>query len=571
MTEERVKPRTAKSSLRLRLLATLAVALTPIFLLSGIQAWINAEQSLDQRRLELIDAADDAIDDLAQTLATAESYLQFFEPEILEGGCGEVFERLSTVIPSLNNVVRFNIDGISECTAIGEPGFPITRPAAFERLRLGAEIVRTDAFEGPVSHTQLFAIHSRVETAFGAFDGSVSFGINAERLAEFLHNRVRGDNIDISIASTDGRVFGSSVISQFEPDWLNELETNEGNALFPDVQIGDERHDVVIERIGQGGVYVLLTRPSPGLFSEFAIAPASAIGLPFLAFLLVLAAVWVAVDRLVLKWLARLKRIAFIYGAGRYKIRAGESFSSAPEEILELALTLDQMAEKIESRDGSLREALGKRDAAVREIHHRVKNNLQIVTSFLNLQSRQVSDQGAKSALASARHRIDALSIVHQTLYQHERLEAVSLKPFLDGLLNHLSEALGFEDTGIEASWDLQDADRDADDAIPLALFALEAVTNAIKHGPTFGGKIHIEMTRDAEARMLNLKITNTARPVGEDDEESNSTGLGSKLMTAFSRQLRGELSSGPDGNGNYVVQLSIPEPTEAKKPFSAV
>lgn len=561
MTQSDGQKRAVRSSLRLRLLATLAVALTPIFLLSGIQAWINAEQSLDNRRLELIDAADDAIDDVEQRLATAESYLQFFEPEILRGGCGNVFHRLSPVIPSLKNVVRFNAEGVAVCTAIGEPGFEISIPSTLTRLRQGEQIVRTDAFQGAVSHVQLFGIHSRVQDPFGAFDGSVGFGISANELADFLHNRLRDEGIDIAIASNDGRVFGSDIISQFEPDWLDELETSEGNALFPDVRIGDETHDVVIERVGDsGGVYVLLSRPSPGLFSEFAIAPASAIGLPLLAFMFVLGAVWVAVDRLVLKWLSRLKRIAFIYGAGRYRIRAGESFSSAPEEILELAVTLDQMAEKIESRDGSLREALSKRDAAVKEIHHRVKNNLQIVTSFLNLQSRQLEDEAAKSALASARHRIDALSIVHQTLYQHERLEAVSLKPFLGGLLEHLSEALGFDELGIQSNWELENADRDADDAIPLALFALEAVTNAIKHGPEFDGRIQIRLARDNEADTLVLTVVNSAPTTAHREECSSSTGLGSKLMLAFSRQLNGELTSERVGY-EYVVTLTIPDP----------
>lgn len=560
MNETVLAHRPKKSSLRLRLLLTLAIALTPIFLLGGIQAWMNAEASMDMRRDELTNEADEAIDDLEQNLATAESYLHFFAEEIRLDGCGIVYDRLSTVIPSLSNVVHFDNEGVAQCTAIGEPGFNVSIPDVRLRLASGARTVRTDAFYGPVSHDFLFAIHERIDDAFGQFDGSVSFAINAHQLASFLHSRLRDKNIDIAIVASDGKVFGSDTFEQVPSDWLDELDASETSLLFPDHNINGHTHDVVIERVGAGGFNVLLSRPSPGIFSEFVIAPATAIGLPLFAFVLVLAAVWVAVDRLVLKWLSRLKRITFIYGAGRYRIRAGESFTSAPEEIEELAITLDQMAEKIEIRDASLRDALAKRDAAVKEIHHRVKNNLQIVTSFLNLQSRQVSDPGAKSALASARHRIDALSIVHQTLYQHDRLEAVSLKPFLEGLLNHLSEALGIEDLGISASWDIVEAERDADDAIPLALFAVEAVTNAIKHGPEFGGNIRVKLERvtTGDEKQLVLSVRNT--PDSSEESRSESTGLGAKLMTAFSRQLKGELASGFDENGDFLVTLTVPD-----------
>ena len=219
------------------------------------------------------------------------------------------------------------------------------------------------------------------------------------------------------------------------------------------------------------------------------------------------------------------------------------------------------MAKDIGERDQDLKLAIASRDAAVREIHHRVKNNLQIVTSFLNLQGRQLQDPKAKAAISAARHRIDALAIVHQTLYQNERLEQVHLKPFLTGLVTHLCEALGMEDLSVSVTQSYDDVTRPADDAIPMALFVVEAITNAMKYAfDKWGGEIHISLTVDETEITLQIFDNGRGCDAATVSGQPEGTGLGSKLMKAFARQLSAELIIDTREGDGCRLTLVIPE-----------
>jgi two-component sensor histidine kinase len=324
--------------------------------------------------------------------------------------------------------------------------------------------------------------------------------------------------------------------------------------------------DVVVKPVGTSNVFAVISRESPGFWSEFTLQPVTSLGLPLMAFSIALLAVWLAIDSLVLRWLTRLIRIARVYGAGRYAFRAGDAMGSAPAEITELADAMEDMAADIDQRDKDLKEALAVRDAAVKEIHHRVKNNLQIVTSFLNLQGRQLQDPEARQAIAAARHRIDALAIVHQTLYQHERLEMVSMRQFLTSLIDHLAEALGADTMNITITQSYEDIERPADDAIPIALFIVEVVTNAIKYAfpDGQGGKIAITLESKRDGGVL-LGVTDDGTGFDVGGEHAPQGGLGSKLMSAFARQLRAqlEITSAP-GEGTTI---SLYMPSKHKAP----
>ncbi|MCI4646405.1 MAG: sensor histidine kinase [Hyphomonadaceae bacterium] len=223
------------------------------------------------------------------------------------------------------------------------------------------------------------------------------------------------------------------------------------------------------------------------------------------------------------------------------------------------------MAGRVSERDESLKHAIEVRDDAVKEIHHRVKNNLQIVTSFLNLQSRAVSDDEARYALAAARHRIDALAIVHSTLYQHERVEQVSIKPFLEGLLAHLSEAVGLQDGDIALETSIVQAELEADAAIPIALFVVEAVTHAMLNArDTSNGRIGVLLEQDGSY----LKLIVSEEGLGAPDllDMGKPTGLGGRLMMSFARQLHGRLITERTSELGFGMGIVFPYAHEQRK-----
>lgn len=548
-----------RGSLRLRLLITIAAALTPILIFAGFRSYLNAQDARAERRSDLTEISDRAIDEVEQVLSTVSTLQQIYESDIVAGDCRGVYATLSPRVPQLSNVAYFNADGVSECSAIGESGARVAQEGAFEQLKAGRMTVRTDAFFGPQSQAWLFSVLRRVEDGDGRFRGAMAFPLRTDELIRTIRLTNLPGDVELALSDGDGQVFGSARIAGIDQEWIRDATGDPDGELFVLKSRQDGSLDVVVRAIVDDRMYAVISRPSPGLFSEFTLQPLESVGIPLLSFTLALIAAWLAVDGLVLKWLSRLRRLALIYGEGHYNFRIGNEFDNAPDEIQSFARTFDRMANRIAERDATLRTAIATRDAAVKEIHHRVKNNLQIVASFLNLQRRQVSDPAARNVISAARHRIDALSIVHQTLYQHERLETVHMEPFLAALLSHLSGALGMDELHVDIQQEIDDIDRPADDAIPIALFLLEAVTNAMKYAfDEKGGTILIKLKEDGDEIVLSI-IDDGFGVAPDDDAAASSTGLGSRLMTAFAKQLRAEMKTRSEPGKGFTVELRMP------------
>jgi two-component sensor histidine kinase len=196
----------------------------------------------------------------------------------------------------------------------------------------------------------------------------------------------------------------------------------------------------------------------------------------------------------------------------------------------------------------------------MREIHHRVKNNLQIITSLLNMQQRALADPAAKAAMNDTRQRITALAQIYRALYQGPDLKRVDLRPFLEELTAQLlandmggfGGAGGLVRTEVHADPLVIDPDRLA----PIALFAVEAITNAQKHafGPGGGALVVGFHVRGDEAE---LSISDD----GPGAADSLSGGVGRTLMTAFARQLRGAVAFETREPRGLTVRLTFPTP----------
>ena len=554
--EEPESNRLTPGSLRVRLLVLLTAALAPIILLSAVSALLDAQRSMDDRRERLVGVAEQAVDSVEKSIEQAEILIELFKNEIAKGKCSPVQAAVTNALPSLVNVVRYDANGVALCSSAGDPGHRIPDSIWLANLQFNEPVLRTGSFVEPVTNEWIFGIFVRLDDEAGSFGGAAMFGLRSATLADIARRANVPDDVEVALADGTGRVQGSRHFDQIDLVWIRATEIEGDSKMFMWTAEDGNSHDVVVQPVGASGVFAVILGRSPGLWNELTISPIMSLGLPLLAYLTALLAVWIAVDNLVLHWVERLHRAARVYGAGRYRFQAGVSFADAPAEFVELARSMDEMARNIAERDSDLRDAISVRDSAVNEIHHRVKNNLQIVTSFLSLQSRQISDPAARQALAKAQHRISALAIVHQTVYQNERLETVSLKPFLTSLVDHLREALGVEESGILLEQCYIECDRKADEAIPIALFLVEAVTNAVKFAfDQKGGRISVSLSEDAGEVVL--LIEDDGKGCALDDNAVK--GLGSRLMEAFARQIsaRLEVDSAP-GEG-CRIRLRIP------------
>jgi two-component sensor histidine kinase len=303
-------------------------------------------------------------------------------------------------------------------------------------------------------------------------------------------------------------------------------------------------------------VYVVLSAQSPGILSWAWLNPLSGILFPLMTFGLALAAVLLVTDRVVVRWIAYLQRIASLYARGRLTVRPVQS-EQMPPEIRELAETLEEMADAIVGRDASLRDNLAQKDALMREIHHRVKNNLQVISSLLNMQQRALTDPAARAAMSDTRQRITALALIYRALYQGPDLKRVDLRPFLEELTAQLVAGEINHGPTVRTELHVDALVIDPDRLAPLALFAVEAITNAQKHAfAGRGGTLILAFHVRGEEAELDISDD------GDAGEAALSTsGVGRTLMTAFARQLRGRAELTRNERGGITARLIFPTP----------
>jgi two-component sensor histidine kinase len=197
----------------------------------------------------------------------------------------------------------------------------------------------------------------------------------------------------------------------------------------------------------------------------------------------------------------------------------------------------------INSQNESLRQLLTERDWLIKEIHHRVKNNLQIVISLLNSQLVNIKDAVAKDVIRESQHRMHSISLIHQRLYQHDNLSGINIHEYITELTGYLRDSF---DASRRIEF-LIEADRvmlDVSQAVSLGLIINEAVTNAIKHAfleKQERGSIRISAKADDTDQII-LSIGDNGRGLPENFLPKSASSLGMKLITGLTRQLKGKV-----------------------------
>jgi two-component sensor histidine kinase len=220
----------------------------------------------------------------------------------------------------------------------------------------------------------------------------------------------------------------------------------------------------------------------------------------------------------------------------------GHPLRGEPDEVRGLEQAFTDAALAIAAREEELRAALRQRDLLMAEIHHRVKNNLQIVASLLNLQAGRLRDPAARAEFSTARDRVQALATLHRHLYTNRTFEVIALRPFLEELGQQLFSALG-ERPGQRISLVVEADELEivTDQAVSLALLVTETVTNAIKHAfpGSRSGTITIRVRAQGEEVTLTVRDDGLGMRLRDDE---NGHGIGLTLIRGFAQHLGGTI-----------------------------
>ncbi|QNF33401.1 sensor histidine kinase [Adhaeribacter swui] len=211
----------------------------------------------------------------------------------------------------------------------------------------------------------------------------------------------------------------------------------------------------------------------------------------------------------------------------------------------------------LNSQNEQINEQAEKLKLLMKELHHRVKNNLQIVSSLLSLQSNRLQDEDARKAVKVGRQRIEAMSLIHRSLYQQDQPNLVNMPEYITDLVESLMESFGVDKNQLTLDLHVSVTELDVDKALPLGLIINEWVTNAFKYAYQYVPEPRLSISlHDSNGLQLHIQDNGPGLPAAIWEKPQTSFGL--KLVKVLSKQLNGNCSV--ENHHGTTFTLHIPE-----------
>jgi PAS domain S-box-containing protein len=225
------------------------------------------------------------------------------------------------------------------------------------------------------------------------------------------------------------------------------------------------------------------------------------------------------------------------------------------EEVRSLNRVLEQ---RVAERTDQLNTSLDEKVLLLREIHHRVKNNLQIVASLFNLQSRYIVDQTALESIRETQNRVRAMALVHERIYRSENVGSIDLNEYLTFLGEQVFRYYGVKSSQITLSLSISAIRLDIDTAIPLGLVINEMLSNSLKHGFPDGRKGTISIACCECDQEISLVFSDDGIGFPEGLNWKNPPSLGLRLIISLVRQLKGKVELDPSPGTTFRITAPL-------------
>ncbi len=210
---------------------------------------------------------------------------------------------------------------------------------------------------------------------------------------------------------------------------------------------------------------------------------------------------------------------------------------------------------ELEQKNIKIEQALLEKEALFKEIHHRIKNNLQIISSLLSLQSRRLNNKTAKTAIEDSHQRLQAISLIHQNLYQAENIAFINVREYIHELMHAIKIAFSKKSKTIEHTFDIDDIKFDVDTAVPIGLIINELAINTYKYAfpDNMNGKIVICLKSIQNFRyQLIFEDNGIGLPHNFDPEQLPSLGI--RLVSSLAKQLNGKLTTENNNGAKFTL-----------------
>ncbi len=556
-----------KLSLRAQVAILLAVAMLPIGVFAVAQGITNYSETKKLRREAFTFEAVQASQVEQAAILEAFGALNALDALIdLDGevsACRNVLNAFIKQEPTVPFIGFIDSAGMMECSFPPRPPTDFSHQIGVQTFLKSPRRAVTAREKGEVSGQQVIVINHPLYRN-GTLRGALSMSISSRYLEWVARSKNLAPEARFAIVTPDGSgVAQSSSATNF--DWLPSA--TELRRIFK----SSDRIVEVSSRSGQTRVFAIAPLFKQDIFAISSwpgeIVPASlgwlnllTVSLPILMWGLAVAVAYFAVDQLALRHILYLDRLVTAYGRSGRPLRA-HRMRNAPTEIAKLGSSFDEMVEVIETREHDLVETVQEKDGLLLEVNHRVKNNLQMISSLMSLQIRDADSDREKLGLERLQERIQGLALVHQKIYESENTNAVRIDVMIAEIAENLLSGSARKRDSIKLSTDLDPVTVIPDTAVPLILFATEAIVNTFKHALSHVEDGKLEIVMKDRSDCLSLSVRNSVHPeaIKMDKQENARRGIGQKLIDGFARQLRGTVKR-TQTEDSFHIELAIPK-----------
>lgn len=571
-------------SLRSKLVTLAALALLPVLGLAAWQAKLQEDASVRQRNDALGSVSDlavaryDNLFDASRRLLSAACTDESVElsasadpSAATVGRCGGYLSKLLAAYPGqYSSALVTDEQGIARCASDPKAvGMSFADRGVFQKTRLARDLVIGETIASRITPHAIVPIAVPV-IRDGTFRGMCAVGVTLRALAQVVAQAKGTGGATVAMVDRSGAAIGGDATAMRRlpvPARLAEALTG-GQVGFSDFGQDGSFYEFRVRPVGGNSLFAVVSTPvsdnplaSDGPWVVFFLVVLASIG--------VLAVTWIGADR----WCVRPLRYIQDFAD---KVARGESNTLSPPrpwtpEVASVGAGVTAMAEAIASREAALRANLEQRDHMLREIHHRVKNNLQMISSLLNLQAGEIRSPRIRRFFGDAQNRVLTLSILHRHLYERSSWSLVDFQQFISDLVRQISvvrAAPGQLAPRYHIRAPIMAVGPDT--AIPIGLIVTEAVSIALTHDFSKAAtpEIRIETSERPEEVQLVIEDNGVARDGGAPIPEGKG-GFALTLIRGLAMQLGGEVTieRKPEGGNRVVVVFPTPaadEPADA-------
>jgi len=547
------------NSLRVQFVLMLTLALFPLAAVAIYQTSRVENEAGQNAKLALLELTRSASKEEELFIQRAIGVARFFgtvvedfieDPET----CVEYLQRFKSRNTSYSFIGVLPPSGIMTCTSAGGTFDARTGPYYAELMETRQRTIVANP-RGPLSRESIFNISEPFEID-GEFAGFISISIPHRGMPKAPINLEELGLVDLMTFNSKDEILTArnsleNASSEMPVDWtLGSLRTLNGNAFESDNRNGERRTYTIVPIQGSGATVVGVWRTQESSVGQFGSIVKPAV-FPLLMWVASMAVAMLSIHRLVLRHITHLRRNMDDFAATRI-IKSPASHASMPNELRALAKNFDGMTDEVLREEAELEDIVREKNVLIKEVHHRVKNNLQLISSIMNMKIRAAVHHETKSVLMRLQDRVLSLASIHRDLYQSRHGGRANIGALISDIVENSVEVAAATKNSIDTLTDIDRVLLYPDQAVPLALLVAEGMTNALKYASSPSGtNPFIRVTLKQTESECVLTLENSIGPTPEDE----STGLGAKLINAFAVQLGGNVES-EKGDMRYTLRL---------------